>query len=77
MQLLLGLKNTWKCIDVELEDGCTPRIGGVALKDCNIEPASWFKVSQLASAVIAVSSLGSGYPRLGSEGLSYAGVTGA
>ena len=44
MQLLLGLRDAWKCIEVRLEDGCTPCIGGKAVCDCNIEPAQWFKV---------------------------------
>ena len=47
MQLLLGLRDAWKCIEVRLEDGCTPCIGGKAVCDCNIEPAQWFKVSKL------------------------------
>ena len=46
MQLLLGLRDAWKCIEVRLKDGCTPCIGGKAVSDCNIEPAQWFKVSK-------------------------------
>ena len=44
MQLLVGLRDAWKCIAVGLEDGCTPCIGGTPLTECNIEPALWFKV---------------------------------
>lgn len=49
MQLLLGLRDAWKCIQVGLEDGCTPCIGGKAVGDCNIEPAQWFKVREVSS----------------------------
>ena len=48
MQLIVGLRNSWKCVEVALKDGCLPVIGGVALSDCNIEPALWFKVSLAA-----------------------------
>ena len=44
MQLIVGLRNSWKCVEVALKDGCLPVIGGVELSDCNIEPALWFKV---------------------------------
>lgn len=47
MQLIVGLRNSWKCVEVSLQDGCVPVIGGVALPECNIEPALWFKVSCL------------------------------
>jgi len=60
MQLLLGLRDAWKCIQVGLEDGCTPCIGGKAVGDCNIEPAQWFKVRSAvaaASKIVAGSSL--------------------
>jgi len=52
MQLLLGLRDAWKCIQVGLEDGCTPCIGGKAVSDCNIEPAQWFKV-RMSSLLLA------------------------
>lgn len=44
MRLLVGLRGTWKCIQVHLEEGCRPAIGGNALEDCKLEPALWFKV---------------------------------
>lgn len=44
MQLLLGVSGTWKCVDVQLVDGCSPCIAGRALTDLNIEPAIWYKV---------------------------------
>ena len=43
MQLLVGLRNEWKCVDVQLLDGSTPSVGGLALHDCDLEPARWFK----------------------------------
>ena len=45
MHLMVGLSSSWKCVEISLEDGSAPVIGGVALPDCNIEPAVWFKVS--------------------------------
>lgn len=44
MYLLVGLRSAWKCVEVSLQDGCVPVISGVALPNCNIEPALWFKV---------------------------------
>ena len=44
MQLMVGLRSAWKCVQVSLQDGSVPVIGGVALPDFSIEPAIWFKV---------------------------------
>ena len=44
MQLLLGVRGAWKCLEVTLEDGHAPRIGGATLVEHSIEPAQWFKV---------------------------------
>ena len=44
MHLMVGLHSSWKCVEVSLQDGSVPVIGGVPLPDCNIEPAVWFKV---------------------------------
>ena len=44
MHLMVGLQSSWKCVEISLQDGSVPVIGGVPLPDCNIEPAVWFKV---------------------------------
>ena len=44
MQLIIGVGGSWKCVSVTLVDGCVPCIGGVPLRDENLEPALWFKV---------------------------------
>ena len=44
MHLMVGLHSSWKCVEISLQDGSVPVIGGVPLPDCNIEPAVWFKV---------------------------------
>ena len=44
MHLMAGLHSSWKCVEISLQDGSVPVIGGVPLPDCNIEPAVWFKV---------------------------------
>ena len=41
---MVGLHSSWKCVEISLQDGSVPVIGGVPLPDCNIEPAVWFKV---------------------------------
>lgn len=47
MQLFLCARKCWKCIDVNLKDGSVPCIGTVSSPDQQIEPAQWFKVSEL------------------------------
>lgn len=58
MYLLVGLRSAWKCVEVSLKDGSVPVIGGVALPNCNIEPAVWFKVGLTVRAVSNRSACG-------------------
>lgn len=45
MQLFVCVNGCWKCLDVQLINGCVPSIGGIELANRQIEPAQWFKVS--------------------------------
>lgn len=44
MQLFVNVRKCWRCVEVDLVNGCVPSIGGAALPDQKIEPAQWFKV---------------------------------
>ena len=44
MFILIGLNDAWKCVTIELVNGCTPCIGGLNILDCHVEASQWFKV---------------------------------
>ena len=52
MIVFVGLNDAWKCVTVELVNGCTPRIGGVNIVDCPVEPSQWSKVLVLESLCV-------------------------
>lgn len=64
MHLLVGLRSAWKCVEVSLQDGSVPVIGGETFPECNTEPALWFKVHLILDIVHAVAT------RLSSAGFS-------
>ena len=47
MQVFINVRGSWRCVQVELKNGCVPCIGGTTLSEQQIEPALWFKVAAI------------------------------